>query len=77
MPPSYWNSTDWPSPRSSVSEIFSPRVRKAVSRIRSASVAKSYSISSKISRSGRKVISVPCPSVDSPFSSFVCGLPRS
>ena len=34
MPPSYWNSTAAPSPRSSVSVIFRPRVRKAVSRRR-------------------------------------------
>ncbi len=38
MPPSYWKEAEWPSPRSSMIEIFSPRVRKAVSRRRSSSV---------------------------------------
>ena len=56
MPPSYWKTTLLVSPRSSTSSILRPRVRKAVSRRRSARVSKSKSISSKISRSGRKVI---------------------
>ena len=38
MPPSYWKVTLLVSPRSSTSSIFRPRVRKAVSRSRSARV---------------------------------------
>ncbi len=55
MPPSYWNSAAWPSPRSSTIEIFRPRVRNAVSRRRSSSVWKSKSSVSKMSASGRNV----------------------
>ena len=55
MPPSYWNEAEWPSARSSTIEIFSPRVRKAVSRRRSSSVVKSKSSDSKMSASGRNV----------------------
>ena len=61
MPPSYWNSAEWPSPRSSTIVIFSPRVRNAVSRRRSSSVWKSKSSDSKISASGRNVMVVPVP----------------
>ncbi len=68
IPPSYWKVTLLVSPRSSTSSIFRPRVRKAVSRRRSARVSKSNSISSKISRSGRKVILVPCSSVAAPLA---------
>ena len=68
MPPSYWKVTLLVSPRSSTSSIFRPRVRKAVSRRRSARVSKSKPISSKISRSGRKVILVPCSLVASPLA---------
>ncbi len=66
MPPSYWNSAEWPSARSSTIEIFRPRVRKAVSRRRSSSVWKSKSSYSKMSASGRNVTDVP---VDAPFGS--------
>ena len=59
IPPSYWNSTLCPSARSSTIEIFMPRVRNAVSRIRSSSVVKLSSSVSKISWSGRNVIVVP------------------
>ena len=77
MPPLYWNSTFSPAPRSSISSIFRPRVRKAVSRSRSASVWKSNSISSKISMSGLKVIVVPVLFTARPFFSLFLGLPRS
>ena len=53
MPPSYWNSARCPVPRSSTSVIFRPRVRNAVSRMRSSSVVKSSSSDSKMSASGR------------------------
>ncbi len=77
IPPSYWKLTLLVCPRSSTSSIFRPRVRKAVSRRRSARVAKSKSISSKISRSGRKVILVPVALVALPFLKSAAGWPRS
>ena len=60
-----------------MSLIRRPRVRNAVSRIRSASVAKSYSISRKISLSGMKVIVVPVIELSAPLVSSFCGLPRT
>ena len=77
MPPSYWKSTFSPPARSSLSSIRRPRVRKAISRSRWVSVSNEKSVSSKISPSGRNVMVVPVSVVGSPFSSGVCGSPRS
>src|SRR5918992_108328 len=61
MPPSYRNSCRSSPSRSSTSTMWSPRVRKAVSRRRwiSVSVENSSASWSKISESGRKLIVVP------------------
>ena len=67
MPPSYWNSTRLPPLRSSVSVIFRPRVRNAVSRRRCSRIEKSRSSVSKMSASGRKVIVVPVSFAASPL----------
>ncbi len=77
MPPSYWNWTRLPSPRSSVSVIRSPAVRNAVSRRRCSSVPKSYSTVSKMSASGWNVIVVPVSLVASPLAIGPCGAPRT
>ncbi len=63
MPPSYLKLARKPSPRSSTKSMRRPFVRNAISRKRCSSTEPSKSSASKMSRSGKKVIEVPCRSV--------------